>query len=300
MIDENRAKKTMTAKVPGACGELVQGVIEGTPFLVTCPIDVYASAAVSRGKNMTSLPEKAANAVRSFCAKAAVSSEDICIKLTSQLIKSKGMASSSADIAAVCKAAALYYKAGLTEKDTAELAAAIEPTDGVFCRGIVKFNHLTGEILEHLGEPPAIQIALFDCGGSVDTIVFNQRGELPYLNAQKESQIKKALELISHGIKYHDTKALGQGATISAVANQTILYKEDLADIIKISKKYGSIGVNIAHSGTLIGIMFDENADSRMPECIKAVQRYCPYTNYLCSARLISGGFFDAAGARLP
>lgn len=299
MINADAAKKKVTVKVPGSCGELVQGVIEGTPFLVTCPIDIYASAIVLRGKDMTTLPEKAARAVRAFCAKAAVSSENICTKLTSQLVKSKGMASSSADIAAVCKAAALYYNVNLTEKDTAELAAAIEPTDGIFCRGIVKFNHLTGEILEYLGEPPAVQMALFDCGGSVDTIVFNQRGELPYLNAQKEPQVKKALELISRGIKYHDAKVLGEGATISAVANQKILYKEDLADIINISKKYGSIGVNIAHSGTLIGIMFDENAAGQMPECIKAVQLYCPYTNYLYSARLISGGFFNAAGARL-
>ncbi|MBI4506101.1 MAG: GHMP kinase, partial [Chloroflexi bacterium] len=32
--------------LPGTCGELVQGAIGGQPFLVSCPIDVYARVAV--------------------------------------------------------------------------------------------------------------------------------------------------------------------------------------------------------------------------------------------------------------
>ena len=31
-----------TARAPGVCGELAQGVIEGIHFLVTCPVDFYS------------------------------------------------------------------------------------------------------------------------------------------------------------------------------------------------------------------------------------------------------------------
>ena len=34
-------------KIPGSCGELVQGMINDVPFLVTCPIDMYAKASMS-------------------------------------------------------------------------------------------------------------------------------------------------------------------------------------------------------------------------------------------------------------
>ena len=37
-----------TARVllPGGCGELVQGALDGVPFLVTCPIDCWSEVTV--------------------------------------------------------------------------------------------------------------------------------------------------------------------------------------------------------------------------------------------------------------
>ena len=35
------------AKAPATCGELVEGVLGGMPFLVTAPISMYAVATVS-------------------------------------------------------------------------------------------------------------------------------------------------------------------------------------------------------------------------------------------------------------
>lgn len=293
---------SVAVKVPGACGELVQGVIDGTPFLVTCPINMWstATAFIKPNEAGTVLQEKAAYALQKLCAQLSIDKKNITIRLSTQLLKSKGMSSSSADIAAVCKAAALSQKKILTEAQTARLAAGIEPTDGVFCRGIVKFNHITGEILAYLGDPPPLKILVFDCGGKVDTVVFNQRGELPHLNEQKQCQVKKALALVEYGIKNKDVEAIGEGATISAVANQSILYKEDLADIIEIVKAYKGQGVNVAHSGTLIGAIFtaQENIEV-LYGCIKAIKERCPYTKYLFATELVSGGFFDNMGKRI-
>ena len=37
----------ITAKVPGSCGELVQGTVQGIPFLVTCPVNLYTRVTIS-------------------------------------------------------------------------------------------------------------------------------------------------------------------------------------------------------------------------------------------------------------
>ena len=49
------------------------------------------------------------------------------------------------------------------------IAVAIEPTDGIFCSGCVKMNQLTGEVLAAYPELPALQLSIFDTGGTVDT-----------------------------------------------------------------------------------------------------------------------------------
>ena len=35
----------LSVKIPGSCGELVQGMIDDIPFLVTCPFCVVVSPA---------------------------------------------------------------------------------------------------------------------------------------------------------------------------------------------------------------------------------------------------------------
>ena len=114
-------------------------MIDDIPFLVTCPIDMYAKAGMTgyfsylpykaklaRRKTLDYLKTKS---LRKFC-------------LMTQLLTGKGMASSSADIAAVCQITALSVGKQLTECEIAQIAASIEPTDGVFCKGIVRLNHL--------------------------------------------------------------------------------------------------------------------------------------------------------------
>ena len=47
---------------------------------------------------------------------------------------------------------------------------------------------------------------------------------------------------------------IGKASTFSSLANESIHKKEGLAKIIEISKNYGAYGVNVAHSGTVVGI----------------------------------------------
>jgi len=55
----------------------------------------------------------------------------------------------------------------------------------------------------------------------------------------------------------------------SALANQEILYKKNLREIMTFAKSLGAVTVNVAHSGTVTGIFFrndDKNIDAKILE----------------------------------
>src|SRR5262247_3312810 len=43
---EPPAQRTVRVALPGTCGELVQGTLDGEPCLISCPIDFYSIAEV--------------------------------------------------------------------------------------------------------------------------------------------------------------------------------------------------------------------------------------------------------------
>ncbi|HWR40048.1 MAG TPA: GHMP kinase [Patescibacteria group bacterium] len=278
---------------PGSCGELVQGTIDDQAFLVTCPVDLYSRVTVST----ESLPGKFPAADPKTLAAVEKTKEyfgrlqdKLQVAVCSDLPVGKGMASSSADISAACLAAALCLGQQLTCDEIADLALAIEPTDGIFYNGIVMFDHVEGRIRRPLGQPPDIQIAVFDAGGEVDTLCFNRRSDLARLNREKEPLVRQALDLVSRGLAQGDASLIGQGATLSARANQSILFKPCLEMMADKAQEYGAIGITAAHSGTVLGLMFNGAAAAALPECVAAVSSYCPEIRYLQTVRLISGG----------
>lgn len=276
-------------RAPGTCGELVQGTIEGQNFLITCPIDVYSTARCIKQTGKIHDKIKTMTAVEKVKEYLNIDSY-ISVEIESDLPCGKGMASSSADISAACQAVAAFFGQYLTPDDIAKIALSIEPTDGVFYRGIVMFDHVTGTFCRYLGEPPEIKIAVFDMGGEVDTKEFNKRNDLKFLNNQKEPIIKKAVELVVSGLQQNNTRMIGLGATMSARANQAILFKPHLEDVIKIALDSGAVGVNAAHSGTVIGVLFDKRYLKQHDECIKQILKISEEIKYLMTCSLISGG----------
>ncbi|TCL35088.1 L-threonine kinase [Anaerospora hongkongensis] len=279
-------------KAPGSCGELVQGTIEGQNFLITCPIDVYSQAQIISSAS-TVLPEyqKAAAAMEMTLRYLGVTPQNDSILIQSELLIGKGMASSSADISAACQATALRYGKRLTADEIAAIALAIEPTDAIFYPGIMMFDHVAGKISKCLGNPPPIDIVILDVGGEIDTLSFNRRQDLTDRNQFKEQAVKQAVDLVAAGIKQGDSRLIGEGATISALANQSILYKPYLEQIIKIGKYYGAVGVNAAHSGTVLGVLFPAGCGEVQGPCMEQILTACEgNVQYIRTARLISGG----------
>ncbi len=283
---------TATVRAPGSCGELVQGTLDGINFLITCPVDLYAEVAVTPGAaGPTAAGDKTVAAVLRTWAYLGVVSERFTVAVTSDLPQGKGMASSSADIAAACLAAARAAGRSLTADEIADIALAIEPTDGIFFPGIAMFDHVRGLIRRPLGCPPPMSVLVFDAGGIIDTLEFNRRTDLAALNAAKEHEVRRAVDLVSRGLAAGDCALIGQGATISALANQAILAKPALPDVIAIARRHGAVGVNTAHSGTVLGILFPGRpAPAGAEACRAEVVRACPALRFLRLTSLVPGG----------
>ncbi len=244
--------------MPGTAGELVQGWIDGVHFHVTAPINRYAAATFTSNGNALRAPAnrpKSARALRLFFKYAGQASQG-SLTIQSQLAMGQGLGSSTADIAGACFAAAAELGIPVTPETVARIALEVEPTDGTLFPGIVAFDHRQGRWLEPLGEPPPLAVALLDCGGSVDTIAFNEVDRTGQLRAN-EPLAREALAGVRAGIRESDPVLIGQAATLSARAHQLILPKAGLEAVIATGSEAGAVGVCVAHSGTAVGVLFD-------------------------------------------
>lgn len=279
----------LTVKVPGSCGELVQGTHRGTPYLITCPINLYTHVTITdKHNNISGLGVKSQAALKRTLDYLGKTDFDYGIALSSELPIGKGMASSSADIAAVCFAVAAAYGVELTAPEVSRIAAGIEPTDGVFFENIIRLNHMTGECLETMEEYPRLKIAVFDAGGAVDTVSFHKRTDLAELSIRNERITDAALELIRSS---SSPSAWAEAATKSSLANQSILPKKDLSEMIKAARECGALGVNVAHSGTVIGILFSpDTVQERIDETANRLAALFSHLHYCETVELTSGG----------
>ncbi|MFO7815446.1 MAG: hypothetical protein R6V14_06900 [Halanaerobiales bacterium] len=110
-----------------------------------------------------------------------------------------------------------------------------------------------------------------------------------YLN-NNNFLVNEAYQLIKRGISNNDNKLIGKGATLSSIANQKIINKPGLIELINLLKSQnGFLGVNTAHSGTVIGIMIENEKLST--EIIKKIRNNFPTLNYLFKTRIINGRY---------
>jgi L-threonine kinase len=309
------------ALMPGSCGELVQGTINGVDFHITCPINRYSkvlTSLISPIKDVwVSVPEgldKTAAAIRVALHQiGADNAVEAMVK--SELVQGKGMASSTADIAAALVSTFKLFGRDITEREVADIALSIEPTDGTIFSGIVAFDHLKGKLLKRLGDAPPIDIVVLEPPGVLNTIVFNSKKKSGFCSsaaegktgrenasagtsagayasagacasagisantstsaaiAASEGPIKEAFDMAVQGLKDSNLRLIGEAATISSILNQQILLKPELDAVIDICKRRGGLGVNVAHSGTVMGILVERGFGRRL---LEKIEHYVP------------------------
>ena len=282
-----------TVRAPGVCGELAQGVIEGIHFLVTCPIDFYSRVTVylySDGPGVEAPDgcDKTAAAVRRALSQLKNAKVRAKLTINNPIPRGKGMASSSADLAAAIAATGLALGEELTPYQIAQIALSIEPTDGIMIPGVALFDHRAGIIRESLGPPPPMEIVALDLGGTVDTAQFNMVDRFQRWQNVDE-QTKEALRLLRLGIANEDPVLVGQGASISADASQAVLSKPRLEEVKDFAASVGAVGVNVGHSGTIIGVLLDARERRGKSTYHKALEAF-PDADAVYHFRLLGGG----------
>jgi uncharacterized protein involved in propanediol utilization len=273
----NTAIRAGTARVPGTCGELVQGQLAGgVDFLITLPVDLWSEVRVrldESGRVEVSPPHKVKTrtAVRRALDALGLPGAGARVAVSSSLPEGKGMASSTADVVAACRAVARAAGRTLSAGAISTIARGIEPSDGVMYPGAVAYNHRRCELIERLGPPPPFYILIADPGGAVDTLAFNRRPK-DYTPGEM-SMIAQAYHWAAAGIRRGDRALIGRAATLSALINQRILPKPHLGKLIDIARAHGAYGVNAAHSGTVAGLLFDPAAGEAAARAAEAVRQ---------------------------
>ena len=287
---------TYYVRAPGTCGEFLQGSIDGQSFLVTCPINRYSYALSNViqpfSKEFCALQPKSAQARKLVQELVQQKNKNqICppVYVRSDILQGKGMASSSADISVTAMATALAMDYDLSLKELEQICLSVEPTDASFYQGVTQFDYIKGTISKPLGMCPPLKILVFDEGGSIDTVSFNKQADLQNKILEKESIIQESFDLFKQGLITHDIKLIGQAATLSAFGNQRILYKPNLYDFHDVGNSYNSVGTIIAHSGTIMGLLFPVEY-GRIDDCKNEILRKLPQLTYVDTVETTNEG----------
>ena len=291
----SRMQATMkaSAAAPGTCGELCQGLVDGVVCMVTCPIDMYSVATVElfpsdgevSGPADSPKTRRAVRATLDYLQEDALAAS---LSLDSSLPRGKGMASSTADVAAAIVATASALGRELAPERISEIALGVEPSDGIMFPGIALVDHRAGRVARTLGPPPPMRILVLDFGGALDTVEFNRVDRKDILK-RTESDTARAVCLIEEGIKCRDIARIGKGATLSAIANQQVLFKPGLEAALELSQSVGALGMNVAHSGTVIGILLPDDGSIAGQAASLAWERLHGLESVRCQ-RVVGGG----------
>jgi uncharacterized protein involved in propanediol utilization len=179
------------------------------------------------------------------------------LTIESNISEGKGMGSSTADCTAAVWAVANALQRPLTSHETAKLVVGAEIASGntMFERAVL-FAHREGRVLEHYMQPLPRMVAL-----GVDTdreqIVETLRFPPAVYSTSEIEKFKVLTAALRRAIDAQDVRLLGRVSTASAEINQKFLPKPLFNEIREISRELNALGVAVAHSGTVMTMLFD-------------------------------------------
>ncbi len=280
---------------PASCGEYIQGQLETGEFLSSYCVSLFSKAIIKKNSGSINKPmsyPKAVSAMKKtfeyFGEVKAL--ENLSLEMTSNIPRSKGMASSSADIGAVIGASCAYLGINITADKASKIAAEIEPTDSIFHKHSVAMNPLSGELITDIGTVSGIKTLILEPPTKIKTIEVRKKDNYSNFKRVNQETYKLLLSEFEQAVGSNNLKALGRVVSKSAVLNNDLLPKPYLLEVMEIATKLGAYGVNIAHSGSVMGILLDVNDSAKLykEEFIK--QNLSKYFGRMYCLPVIEGG----------
>lgn len=293
----SRLFKTISMQAPGTCGELVQGYIDGQDFLINCPIDLYARAKVTPSETsglQLELPQQFSKIrdVLTLAAQEHFMELNHYLSVKSAIPRGKGMASSTADITAALAALCSSNDMPLSNTDFARLITEVEPSDCTHFHGIAHVNHLTGDLFEILPAPKNLKVLIYDCGGEIDTIGFDRK-RAREIYRREPAAIVGAVELLKRGLRSGNLQWVADAATRSAEISQNIHRKPQFEELLVLSKSLGALGVNCAHSGSVLGVLYPASEMLKEHLMLKIGVAFGTSVKFIGDHHLIGGGYYE-------
>jgi uncharacterized protein involved in propanediol utilization len=252
-------------------GELLQGVFENNGHwrraLVTLPLPDWGSRAVfipsSHDDDVTGLPglvksRRAAVLTLRELRQRTSPVPGGRLEITGNVPHGVGMGSSTSDVTATIRAVANHHGLTMSREDVGRLAVQAESASDsiMFDDRVVLFAHRDGMVLENLGHqlPPLVVVgANTQPGASVDTL----RCPPAEYHDDELACFRVLRAGLRRAVATADVALLGRVATASARINQRFLPKPSLPDLVELCRRLGGAGVQVAHSGTVAGLIFD-------------------------------------------
>lgn len=169
----------------------------------------------------------------------------------------RGMGSSTSEIVATIRAVSDAFGVSPTCEEVAEVASRCEVASDplMFCEDApLLFDSRQGRVLMRLGERlPRMEVIGVDTG---EVGVGTDGLEPPEYTEDEILGFGRLLCELEEGILRGDVRAVGRVATQSALINERYLPKPDLETVMAVSEECGAVGVSVAHSGTVMGVIF--------------------------------------------
>lgn len=241
---------------PGSCGEIIQGHICGRDMLISCPVNIFTNVRVFECKR----PEKRFSYKKSSALLenmlkrwgAGYLNAQFDIDIESSIPRSRGLASSTADLCGVYLCLLKLFKRKYDIREAVEEFVKIEPTDSIIFREMTLFDYKKGRYYEHIGDYIKFYILAFEGGRLVDTIEYNKRN-LPPL-----SDLNDILQIAKDGVIFQDITKIASASTTSIKRNLKRLPYDMYSAVQNLCNMTGGLGIIGGHSGDVLGIIYDD------------------------------------------
>ena len=262
--------RTGTGRAHGHHGEILQGAFrsggEVRRGLVTLPCPSYWSKATVALEGDTAArlsvrpawKTKARRAVALVLDALGVEGLGGVVRVASNIEPGRGCGSSTSDVTAAIHATLDATGRFLPSAAIARLAVAAEgASDATFWDRPVLFAQRQGLVIEDFGSPlPRLEVLAFATapdGVGIDTLAL----PAPRYGEDEIERFEGLRAELRGALARSDARGIAAVATHSARLNQRYLPQPGFDEIAALAPRVGAIGIQVAHSGEVGGMLFE-------------------------------------------
>ncbi len=249
-------------KTFASIGEIAQGTLSSGKRFIFSNLHskkFFTTTYIGRSQQLIfNLEEKAATACKIYLERLLsqnslnISQHPFNIWQESNIPKSKGLSSSSADVLGALTALNQHFGSPFTKEDLYTIASKADPTDACLSSPLTVICPASGEII---ASPGILHYSIIyfdtDSVGLVDTVLFSESITLSHGDYLFFNQLFNKLTFAINRADYSDFIFW---TTQSAVYNQRFLPKKGFNSLLSFAVN-NRLGVFVAHSGSFAGLV---------------------------------------------